>query len=228
MPYYQKLPIVIEAEGPITEEQIIPTLEGDMKADVGDFIITGVQGERYPCKPDIFHATYHKVPTKEGTTFVDVCIDFDGVCSTYQSGWKGADVIPDPPVEETFDALYLYLEEGLTVAIHSARSAQPGGIEAMQAWLAEHDRHHRVAVMKENDLKPEDLLPPLIQQIEFPINKPAAGMYIDDRGYHYAGPGTLPDPGIIKAFRPWNWKPKNEQTTDHPTQRTEKSPEDHR
>ena len=37
---------------------IIRTLEGDMMAVAGDFIIKGVQGEFYPCKPDIFHATY--------------------------------------------------------------------------------------------------------------------------------------------------------------------------
>lgn len=55
---YRKKPIVIEAEGPITEPQDIVTLEGTMRADIGDFIITGVQGERYPCKPDIFLATY--------------------------------------------------------------------------------------------------------------------------------------------------------------------------
>lgn len=36
----------------------IPTLEGDMRADVGDWIIKGVKGEFYPCKPDIFAATY--------------------------------------------------------------------------------------------------------------------------------------------------------------------------
>ncbi len=36
----------------------IPTLEGVMTADVGDWIIKGVQGELYPCKPDIFEATY--------------------------------------------------------------------------------------------------------------------------------------------------------------------------
>lgn len=36
----------------------IATLEGTMKADIGDYIITGVKGERYPCKPDIFLATY--------------------------------------------------------------------------------------------------------------------------------------------------------------------------
>lgn len=37
---------------------IIPTLEGDHQASVGDFIIRGVKGEFYPCKPDIFAATY--------------------------------------------------------------------------------------------------------------------------------------------------------------------------
>jgi hypothetical protein len=37
---------------------VIKTLEGDMRADVGDWIIRGVQGEFYPCKPDIFDATY--------------------------------------------------------------------------------------------------------------------------------------------------------------------------
>ena len=37
---------------------IIPTLEGDHLCSVGDWIIKGVKGEFYPCKPDIFEATY--------------------------------------------------------------------------------------------------------------------------------------------------------------------------
>jgi hypothetical protein len=41
----------------------IYTLEGDMKANFGDWIIKGVQGEFYPCKPDIFEATYEAVET---------------------------------------------------------------------------------------------------------------------------------------------------------------------
>ena len=36
----------------------IHTLEGIMKADYGDYVIQGVQGEIYPCKPDIFEKTY--------------------------------------------------------------------------------------------------------------------------------------------------------------------------
>jgi hypothetical protein len=57
---YRKKPVVIDAYQ-VDEEVIIHTLEGDMRADAGDYIITGVKGEKYPCKPDIFKATYDKV-----------------------------------------------------------------------------------------------------------------------------------------------------------------------
>nr|WP_028983324.1 hypothetical protein [Sporolactobacillus terrae] len=40
---------------------IIPTLEGNHRADNGDYIIKGVNGEFYPCKPDIFEKTYEPV-----------------------------------------------------------------------------------------------------------------------------------------------------------------------
>lgn len=40
---------------------LIDTLEGTMSASAGDFIIRGVQGEFYPCKPSIFEATYEPV-----------------------------------------------------------------------------------------------------------------------------------------------------------------------
>ena len=39
----------------------IKTLEGTMRGDVGDWIIRGVKGEFYPCKPDVFEATYEAV-----------------------------------------------------------------------------------------------------------------------------------------------------------------------
>lgn len=39
----------------------IKTLEGFHEISEGDYIITGVKGERYPCKPDIFEMTYEKV-----------------------------------------------------------------------------------------------------------------------------------------------------------------------
>jgi hypothetical protein len=40
---------------------IIPTLEGDMRAEVGDWIIKGIKGEFYPCKNDIFEQSYELV-----------------------------------------------------------------------------------------------------------------------------------------------------------------------
>lgn len=47
-----------------TEYEVqINTLEGVMTADVGDYIIKGIKGEFYPCKPDIFEATYGAVLT---------------------------------------------------------------------------------------------------------------------------------------------------------------------
>jgi hypothetical protein len=48
---------------PINRCALIKTLEGTMRADLGDWIIRGVKGELYPCKPDIFAATYDEVIT---------------------------------------------------------------------------------------------------------------------------------------------------------------------
>jgi len=79
MAKYRKKPVVIEAFKYQTDEvpewwrelkvkinvetgsAFIPTLEGTMEARVGDYIIQGVKGEVYPCKPDIFKETYELV-----------------------------------------------------------------------------------------------------------------------------------------------------------------------
>ena len=42
-------------------KKVEKTLEGDMMASVGDFIIKGLIGEFYPCKPDVFHKKYEEV-----------------------------------------------------------------------------------------------------------------------------------------------------------------------
>ena len=67
---YRKKPVVIEAtqwckmgDHPAVGQNgatkgIIQTLEGPMTVTPGDYIITGVKGEHYPCKPDIFEMTY--------------------------------------------------------------------------------------------------------------------------------------------------------------------------
>ena len=78
MPKYRKKPVVIEAvqfNGNFNEieefvggdaefrgkELIVATLEGPLHASPGDFIIKGIKGEFYPCKPDIFYITYDLV-----------------------------------------------------------------------------------------------------------------------------------------------------------------------
>jgi hypothetical protein len=87
MPQFRKKPVVIEAwqfkaDGEMAPDWIaerilegkvyyqggdkpyitIETLEGRMRADKGDWIIRGVKGELYPCKPDIFEVTYDALP----------------------------------------------------------------------------------------------------------------------------------------------------------------------
>lgn len=44
------------------DEPHIHTLEGVMNVSVGDFIVRGIEGELYPCKPGIFHKTYELAP----------------------------------------------------------------------------------------------------------------------------------------------------------------------
>ena len=58
--YFRKKPVVIIAYQ-TSKELIIKTLEGDMLASKGDWIVTGVDGEQYPVKPDIFKKTYEPV-----------------------------------------------------------------------------------------------------------------------------------------------------------------------
>lgn len=77
MPKYRKKPVVIEAEQYIPEKHEpeglcwkldcgadcphVHTLEGPLFVSDGDYVITGIRGEKYPCKPDVFEATYEKV-----------------------------------------------------------------------------------------------------------------------------------------------------------------------
>lgn len=80
MKRHRKKPVVIEAvqltedninsvedwcgglivDGDFGTHMLIYTLEGIMRADISDYIIRGVNGEFYPCKPDIFTATYEE------------------------------------------------------------------------------------------------------------------------------------------------------------------------
>ena len=70
MAKYVKRPIVIDAIQ-LAEETVIHTLEGDMKGGVGDWLITGVNGELYPCKDDIFQKTYREQSEAESAVSGD-------------------------------------------------------------------------------------------------------------------------------------------------------------
>lgn len=54
---FKKRPVIVEAYQ-TNKDVYIDTLEGKMHASPGDWIITGINGEKYPCKPDIFEKTY--------------------------------------------------------------------------------------------------------------------------------------------------------------------------
>ncbi len=57
---FRKRPIIVTAYQ-TDRELIVQTLEGPLRAAPGDWIITGIRGEQYPCKPDIFEKLYEPV-----------------------------------------------------------------------------------------------------------------------------------------------------------------------
>lgn len=59
--YCMKRPIAVQAVQ-IHEPFIVDTLEGTHRGDAGDYLMVGVNGERYPCKKEIFEKTYDWVP----------------------------------------------------------------------------------------------------------------------------------------------------------------------
>lgn len=118
-----------------------------------------------------------------------LCLDFDGVIHSYSSGWKGADVISDPPVAGAM----AFIREALKhfrVAIFSSRSNQPGGLNAMKDYIA---------------LNSEMGFHDPIEGLEWPLEKPAAMVTIDDRALTFDG--TWPAIAELKAFQPWNKRP---------------------
>ena len=123
-----------------------------------------------------------------------ICLDFDGVIHSYKSGWKGATVIPDAPVEGTMEFLARTMEV-FNIAIHSSRSHQEGGIRAMRDYLAHHlnqfcngDRGRAWA---------------LLSRLQFPTFKPAAIVSIDDRALCFTGKWDDFDPLKLASFKPW-------------------------
>jgi hypothetical protein len=119
-----------------------------------------------------------------------LCLDFDGVIHAYTSGWQGAANIPDPPVPGAIEFLRAAVEH-FSVAVFSSRSHQPGGIAAMQAWLAE---------WAARELPPgADLA--FLEQLVWPLEKPLAFVTLDDRALTFTG--EWPSLEALQAFRPW-------------------------
>jgi hypothetical protein len=122
-----------------------------------------------------------------------LCLDFDGVIHSYSSGWKGADVIPDPPVEGAIAFILVALHH-FDVVIFSSRSSYPGGNAAMQRWL----REHAGAAYRES---PDG---PGLEDVRFVKEKPPALVTIDDRAITFTG--VWPDMQSLLTFKPWNKK----------------------
>jgi hypothetical protein len=118
-----------------------------------------------------------------------LCLDFDGVCHSYSSGWKGLDVVPDPPVEGLFE----FLEEAskeFVINIYSTRSESEAGINAMKGWF-----YHWFA-----EEYGEESIPQF--ELRFPNKKPPALVTIDDRAMMFTG--EWPSIKSLRDFKPWN------------------------
>lgn len=67
----------------------IETLEGVMNATIGDYIIKGVNGEFYPCKPDIFEKTYEAAHKDKDLSFGDAVRELKNGNMVARKGWNG-------------------------------------------------------------------------------------------------------------------------------------------
>lgn len=129
-----------------------------------------------------------------------LCLDFDGVIHSYTSGWKRADVIPDPPVPGAADFIIMAQHE-FDVCIFSSRSHQPGGVEAMKLYIGRmlwdyYDDGDGLDIIQ------KAAVDEAIQSIKYPLNKPAAMITLDDRAVTFKG--IWPSIESLKAFKPWN------------------------
>lgn len=120
-----------------------------------------------------------------------ICVDFDGVLHSYESGWQGADVVGDPPVPGAIEWLKDMVGE-FDVAIYSARSSQEGGIAAMFYAICRWAREEY------------GMTPAWVGDITFPTEKPKAFLTVDDRAVCFEGDFEAVSPEVIKAFKPWN------------------------
>lgn len=139
-----------------------------------------------------------------------LCLDFDGVIHSYSSGWKGASVIPDPPVPGALEFIREAVD-AFDVKIFSSRSHQWGGKRAMKRWLREHysNLYWRVADTEVMAFTHADINDDawewgahIVQRIGFPWFKPPAMVTLDDRAITFTG--SWPALADLHTFKPWN------------------------
>lgn len=131
-----------------------------------------------------------------------LCLDFDGVIHSYTSGWKGIDVIQDPPVDGAIEFLWKAIEH-FKVCIFSSRSASLDGINAMRQWLGHWDKLY----WKEHPGVPQPRTG-LVFVVQFPTTKPSAFVTLDDRAITFNG--NWPSIEELKNFTPWFVRPSEQ------------------
>lgn len=124
-----------------------------------------------------------------------LCLDFDGVLHSFDSGWQGADVISDKPVPGAMTFLVKAVKH-FSVHIYSSRSNLPGGIEAMRKWLVTALWAEYQHVMTQYDAEL------VISQLVFDTVKPPAHVTLDDRAILFTG--HWPSMQALLYFKPWN------------------------
>lgn len=129
-----------------------------------------------------------------------LCLDFDGVIHSYASGWKGADIIPDPPVPGAIDFI-IRASAFFRVSIFSSRSGQEGGMYAMKSWLWKHAVEH-AALEDVGVADAAAAVKAVLSEVEWPDEKPPAFLTIDDRAITFTG--AWPNLDDLLAFKPWN------------------------
>lgn len=130
-----------------------------------------------------------------------LCLDFDGVMHSYASGWKGAAVIPDPPVKGMVEFLERAMEY-FDIQVFSSRSHQDGGVNAMAQWLRTHVTRHFDCEFTTGAPRDFDRATAILNGVVFAVEKPAAFLSIDDRAMTFNG--EWPDPVALRLFKPWN------------------------
>jgi hypothetical protein len=134
-----------------------------------------------------------------------LCVDFDGVIHSYSSGWKGHDVVTDPPTPGALRWLWK-ATEWFDVQVYSSRSKEPGGVEAMFLWMTkwsneEFGEQHPMGCPTGGSID-MDAYP-----ITFARQKPAAFLTIDDRAICFEGDWDDLDAADLLNFKPWNKRP---------------------